>query len=86
MDVVLPADQLKWLEDQVTSGRFASISEALVVAVADLMTIQNDDLAWAKPYVDEARASIARVDVSSGEDFLGRLDARLMSIRAMTTR
>jgi antitoxin ParD1/3/4 len=82
MDIVLPADRLKWLEDQVTSGRFASISEALVVAVADLMTIQNDDLAWAKPYVDEARASIARGDVSSGEDFLGRLDARLETLRS----
>jgi antitoxin ParD1/3/4 len=82
MDVVLPADQLKWIEDQVTSGRFASISEALVVAVADLMTIQNDDLAWAKPYVEEARASIARGDVSSGEGFLGRLDARLETLRS----
>ena len=46
------------------------------------MTIQNDDLAWAKPYVDEARASIARGDVSSGEDFLGRLDARLETLRS----
>jgi hypothetical protein len=39
--------------------------------------IEADDLAWAKPYVDEARASVARGDVMSGEEFFRRLAAKL---------
>jgi hypothetical protein len=47
-----------------------------------LMAIQDDDLAWAKPYVDEARASMARGDVSSGDEFFQRLDAKLATRRS----
>jgi len=39
--------------------------------------IEADDLAWAKPYVDEARASVARGDVISGDEFFRRLAAML---------
>ena len=65
MNVSLPKAQLEWLEAQVAAGHFASIDEALAVAVADLKALSEDDLAWAKPYVEKARASIARVDVIS---------------------
>lgn len=82
MNVTLPTDQLEWLEAQVAAGRFRSVDEALVVAVADLMAMRDDDLAWAKPYVEEARASVARGDVSSGEDFFKRLDAKLEALRS----
>jgi Arc/MetJ-type ribon-helix-helix transcriptional regulator len=82
MNVKLPADQQKWLEAEVAAGRFASIDEALAVAVADLMAIQSDDLSWAKPYVDQARASVARGNVLSGEEFFKRLEAKLETLRA----
>ena len=82
MNVTLPTDQREWLEAQVVAGRFTSVDEALVVAVADLMAIQADDLAWAKPYVDEALTSVARGDVTSGDDFLNRLDAKLAALRS----
>ena len=82
MNVTLPTDQREWLEAQVAAGRFESIDEALVVAVADLMAIQADNLAWAKPYVDEASASVACGKVTSGEDFFNRLDAKLAALRA----
>jgi antitoxin ParD1/3/4 len=82
MNVTLPSDQLEWLEAQVAAGRFRSVDEALVVAVADLKAMRDDDLAWAKPYVEEARASVARGDVSSGEDFFKRLDAKLETLRS----
>jgi Arc/MetJ-type ribon-helix-helix transcriptional regulator len=55
MNVSLPAEQLKWLEAQVAAGHFSSIDEALAIAVADLKALSEDDLAWAKPYVDQAR-------------------------------
>jgi antitoxin ParD1/3/4 len=66
----------------VAAGHFASIDEALAVAVADLMAIHDDDLVWAKPYVDQARASVARGDVLSGEEFFKRLDAKCKSLRS----
>jgi antitoxin ParD1/3/4 len=71
--VSLPKEQLEWLEAQVAAGHFASIDEALAIAVADLKALSEDDLAWARPYVEEARASIARGDVISGEEFFRRL-------------
>ena len=82
MNITLPVEQLKWLEAEVAAGRFASVDEALAVAVADLMAIQSDDLSWAKPYVDEARASVARGHVLSGEEFFKNLEARLEVLRA----
>ena len=44
--------------------------------------IHNDDLAWARPYVDQARACVARGDVMSGEEFFGRLNAQMASLRS----
>jgi antitoxin ParD1/3/4 len=76
MNVSLPKEQLEWLEAQVAAGHFASIDEALAIAVADLKALSEDDLAWARPYVEEARASIARGDVISGEEFFRRLHGR----------
>ena len=62
MTIALTSDQLKWLEDQVAAGAFASVEDAVRLAVAGLMPTPDDgdDLAWAAPLVDEARASIAR--------------------------
>jgi hypothetical protein len=54
----------------------------LEAGVADLKAMRDDDLAWAKPYVDDARASIARGEISSGEDFFKRLDAKLEALRS----
>ena len=61
MKITLATEQPKWLEAQVAAGSFASIEDALAVAVADLMAVQNDDLAWAKPLCGSgARLSRAR--------------------------
>jgi antitoxin ParD1/3/4 len=82
MNIKLPLEQQKWLEMQVAAGHYASVDEALAVAVADLMAIHSDDLAWAKPFVDKARASVARGDVISGEKYFKRLNAKLESLRS----
>jgi Arc/MetJ-type ribon-helix-helix transcriptional regulator len=82
MNVKLPPDQLKWIEGQVADGRFESVDEALAIAVADLMAMRADDLAWAKPYVDQAWASVARGDVMSGDEYLRRLDEKLAPLRS----
>jgi hypothetical protein len=46
------------------------------------MAIHKDDFAWAKPYVEQARASVARGDVLSGEEYFKRLNAKLEALRA----
>ena len=80
--VTLTPAQEAWLEAQVAAGHLPSIDDAVRSAVADLMTIANDDLAWAKPYVDEARASIARGDVTNGEVVLARLRERIARLKS----
>jgi antitoxin ParD1/3/4 len=82
MNISLPREQQEWLEAEVAAGHFSSIDEALTVAVADLKALMEDDLAWAKPYVDQARASVARGDVISGEDFFKHLNNKIESLRS----
>jgi antitoxin ParD1/3/4 len=82
MNISLPLDQQKWLEAEVAAGHFSSIDEALAIAVADLKALMEDDLAWAKPYVDQARAAVARGDVISGEEFFKNLNAKIDALRS----
>jgi antitoxin ParD1/3/4 len=72
--ITLTPEQQRWLEAEVAAGRLPSVEDAVRMAVADFKTINTDDLRWAKPYVEQARASVARGDVISGEEFLERLD------------
>jgi antitoxin ParD1/3/4 len=77
MNVTLRPEQQKWLEEQVAAGHFTSIDTAIAAAVADLMAINDDDFAWAKPYVDEALASVERGEVIAGQSFLKWLGGRV---------
>jgi antitoxin ParD1/3/4 len=81
MNISLPKEQLEWLEAEVAAGHFSSIDEALTIAVAELKALQDDDLAWAKPYVDEARAEVARDETIQGDKFLKWLRERTDSLR-----
>jgi antitoxin ParD1/3/4 len=81
MNITLSPDQKKWLEAQVGAGHFSSVDNALAVAVAELMAINYDDLAWAKPYVDEARAAVARGEVAALEDALTDIDAHVGTLK-----
>jgi antitoxin ParD1/3/4 len=81
MNISLPKEQLEWLEAEVAAGHFSSIDEALTIAVAELKALQEDDLAWAKPYVDEARAEVARGETIRGDEFLNWLRNRTDNLR-----
>jgi antitoxin ParD1/3/4 len=82
MNITLPPEQQKWLEAEVAARRFQSIEDALAAAVAALMSVRDDDLAWTKPYVEQARASVARGDVMSGDEFFKRLETKLDALRS----
>jgi len=81
MNISLPKEQLDWLEAEVAAGRFSSIDEALAAAVAELKSLHENDLAWAKPYVDEAREQVARGESLSGGEFFKWLDPRIEKLR-----
>ena len=70
MSITLTPEQQRWLEGEVAAGHFPSVEDAVRMAVADFKATKIDDLGWAKPHVDEARDSVARDGVISGDDFL----------------
>jgi antitoxin ParD1/3/4 len=73
MTVQLSPEQQRWLEAQVEAGHFASLEQAVAVAIADLMATLDDDLAWAKPLVDEAAAELDRGEGVPGDEALARI-------------
>jgi antitoxin ParD1/3/4 len=76
--VTLTPDQQKWLDDEVAAGRFDSPEQIVRFAIAELMLpIDTDDLAWAKPYVDEAIAQIERGEGIPAEKVFAETDAWL---------
>jgi antitoxin ParD1/3/4 len=64
MTITLNPEQEAWLETRVASGDFASVEAAarqlIDERIAERALEEGDDLAWAKPYIDEALAEIAR--------------------------
>ena len=57
----LTPEQQAWIDAHVASGDFASIEEAPRQLIEERIAeraIEEDDLAWAKPYVDQARAKL----------------------------
>jgi antitoxin ParD1/3/4 len=84
MSICLTPEQQAWIESHVRSGEFASIEEAARQLIDERIAeraIEEDDLAWAKPYVDEARTAAARGDVLSHAEHRSRNAARLASLR-----
>ena len=82
MTITLAPEQLRWLEQQVAGGHFESVEDAVQLAVAGMMTIDTDNLTWAKSLVEEARASLARGEGIPSDSVRAELDAYLRSIGA----
>ncbi len=80
MPITLTPDQEAWLQAHVATGDFASIEEAarhlIDERIAEIAAEDDDDLEWARPLLDEARASIARGDVLTLEEHRARNAAR----------
>jgi len=88
MSTTLTPEQETWIKAHVAIGDFASVEEAarqlIDAQIAELANDEgdeHDDMAWAKPLVDEARADIARGDVSTLEEHRARNAARLAALR-----
>lgn len=80
MPITLTPEQEAWIQAHVATGDFASIEEAtrqlIDDRIAELSAADDDDMEWAKPLLEEARASIARGDVLTLEEHRQRNAAR----------
>jgi antitoxin ParD1/3/4 len=81
MNIRLGAAQQEWIEARIAKGEFASVEDAVQQMIAERMAIETDDLAWAKPYIDEARAAIANGDVMTIEEHRTRMGKLLESLK-----
>ncbi len=76
MTITLPREQQEWLESQVKAGVYKSVDEAVAGFVAEHMDVDIDDLAWAKPLVDEGLASFERGEFMTLEEHRARMEKR----------
>jgi antitoxin ParD1/3/4 len=84
MTITLKPEQETWLGARVASGEFASIEEAARQLIDERIAdreFENDDLAWAKPLVDEGLAALERGEFISLEEHKARNAARLAALR-----
>ena len=85
MSVDLTPEQEAWLSAHVARGDFPSVADAvrqlIDERIAERIAEASDDLAWAKRYVDEARADIARGDTLTRREHEARMDALLASMK-----
>lgn len=90
MSITLTPEQEAWLKAHVAVGDFASIEDAarqlLDERIAELSVElgaddAEDDMEWAKPLIEEARAAIARGEVITLEEHRAHIAALLASFR-----
>ena len=86
MNITLRPEQESWIKAHVAAGDFASVEEAarqmIDDRIADLAAGADDDLAWAKPYVDEAREAVERGEVLTLEEHRAHIEAVLASLKS----
>jgi Arc/MetJ-type ribon-helix-helix transcriptional regulator len=77
MNITLRPDQQKWLEDEVAAGRLTSVDDAVRRLVDHFLMPADADDSWVKPYLDEARASLARGEGVSYDEIKDELAKRI---------
>jgi len=86
MLITLTPEQEAWCKIHVARGDFASVEEAarqlIDERIAERAAEESDDLSWAKPFVDEARAAVARGEFVSLEEHKAHNAALLASLKA----
>jgi len=80
--MTLSARQQAWLDAQVASGEFASAEEAIAHLIDERIADEEDnDMLWAKPFIDEALAEAERGEFITLEDHRERMKTRLAALR-----
>jgi antitoxin ParD1/3/4 len=82
--LTLTPEQEAWLQAHVATGDFASVEEAARQLIAERIAeraLEDDDLEWARPLLEEARADVERGNVITLEEHKARNAARLAALR-----
>jgi antitoxin ParD1/3/4 len=84
--ITLTPEQEAWVAARVAKGDYASPEAAardlINAGMADYAGVGEDDLAWVKPYVDEAIAQVERGEVLTLEEHEARIDALMATLTA----
>ena len=84
MTISLTPEQQAWISDRIERGDFTSIEEAARQLIDERIVeraIEEDDLAWAKPLVEEALADVGRGNVLTREEHEARVNALITSMK-----
>jgi antitoxin ParD1/3/4 len=84
MTVTLTPEQIAWIDAHVARGDFPSVEDAVRQLIDERIaerSVEDDNLAWAKPFVDAAIAEAERGDVMSLDEHKARNRARLAAMR-----
>jgi len=87
MTITLTPAQQAWIDDHIARGDFTSVEHAARQLIDERIAEraaeeETDDLAWAKPYLDEALADIAHGRILTVEEHDARMDAVLTAMKA----
>jgi antitoxin ParD1/3/4 len=86
MAITLTPKQRAWIDAHIARGDFTSVEHAARQLIDERIAERAaeekiDDLAWAKPYLDQALGDVAAGRVLTLEDHEARMDAVLASIK-----
>jgi antitoxin ParD1/3/4 len=85
MTISLTPEQQAWINARIERGEFASIEEAVQQLIEERIGEREleeiDDMAWAKPLVDEALAEVERGEFITLEEHRARNAARLAAFK-----
>ena len=85
MTITLNPDQEARIRARVARGDFASVEEAarqlIDEALVERALDEDDEMAWAKPYVDVALAQVERGEEMTLAEHEARNDARLAAMK-----
>jgi len=88
MSINLTPEQETWIKAHVATGDFASVEDAArqliddrIAELADDEGDELDDMAWAKPLVDEGIAALERGEFMTLEEHRARNAARRAALR-----
>jgi antitoxin ParD1/3/4 len=84
MTINLKPEQETWLKAHVATGEFSSVEEAAQRLIDERIAereFDDDDLSWAKPFVEEGLAALDRGEFFSLEEHKARNATRLAALR-----
>jgi antitoxin ParD1/3/4 len=85
MTISLTPEHQAWIDARIERGEFASVEAAVQQLIEERICEREledlDDMAWAKPLVDEALAEVERGEFITLEEHRARNAARLAAFK-----